>query len=188
MVADEFSDAFDALVADFGGFITYQGLEGEGPFGRPLYEFSFGHARFHANQVDPDLVANIGIFPHDDLLGSIERVYARFSDLGALRLDMKRMDGYLTCQGSPLFKFQSASHMAGLIEALQEEGVMSANTHTMHVRENGMRPVGDAERQFKRAMDPYDLMNPGKFAAEDVATPGEGATLPTTGWTYQKVG
>ena len=188
MVADEFGEAFESLVADFQGRIAYQGLEGKGPFGRPLYEFSFGHARFHANRVDPELVANIGIFPHDDLFGSIERVYKRFAALGPFRLDMKRMDGHLTCQGSPLFKFQSAAHMAQLIEQLQEEGVQSANTHTMHVRENGMRPVGVSERDFKRAMDPHNLMNPGKFAAEDVENPNEGAALPTTGWTYKKVG
>jgi FAD/FMN-containing dehydrogenase len=186
MVADEFGEAFESIVADFSGHVCYQGLESQGDFGRPLYEFSFGHARYHANRVDPELVANIGIFPPRDLLGSIERVHAKFSDRGPLRLDMKRMDGALTCQGSPLFKFQGAAHMAGIIEALQAEGVMSANTHTMHVRENGMKPIDAAERAFKRAMDPLGLMNPGKFAAEDVAAPEPGAALPTTGWTYQR--
>jgi FAD/FMN-containing dehydrogenase len=186
MVADNSWEAFVDLVEDMGGTITYEGLEGQGDFGRPLYEFSFGHSRWHANRVEPDRVANIGIFPHDDLLGSIERVARRFGDLGPLHLDMKRMDGRLTCQGSPLFVYRTPEHMAAILEGLQEEGVQSANTHTMHVKENGMRPIGAVERAFRRRMDPLGLMNPGKFEAEDVAEPGVGAALPTSGWAYQQ--
>lgn len=188
MVAEDSVEAFDGLVADMHGTTLYSGPEGQGEFGRPLYEFSFGHARFHANKVDPKLVANIGIFPHDDLLGSIERVQARFQDLGPLRLDMKRMDGHLTCQGAPLFRYVDAAHMARIVEELQEEGVQSANTHTMHVKENGMKPITTTERAFRRRVDPFGLMNPGKFEADDVATPGAGAALPTTGWRYETVG
>ncbi len=187
MIADNSWEAFTDLVDDMGGYLAYHGLEGQGDFGRPLYEFSFGHSRWHANRVEPDRIANIAIFPHDDLLGSIERVQRRFGALGPLHLDMKRMDGRLTCQGSPLFVYQSPEHMAALVEGLQEEGVQSANTHTMHVKENGMRPLGAAEYAFRRRMDPLGLLNPGKFAAEDVADPGAGAALPTSGWAFQKI-
>jgi hypothetical protein len=58
----------------------------------------------------------------------------------------------------------------------------------MHVKENGMRPVGDAEHAFRLRMDPLGLLNPGKFAAADVAEPGAGAALPTSGWEFQKMG
>jgi hypothetical protein len=57
----------------------------------------------------------------------------------------------------------------------------------MHVKENGMRPVGEIEHAFRRRMDPLGLLNPGKFAAEDVAEPGAGAALPTSGWAFQKI-
>ncbi len=184
MVADNSWEAFQDLAAEMGGAVTFEALEGRGEFGRPLYEFSFGHARWHANRTDPSLVANIGIFPHDDLLGSIERVHARFQHVGALRLDMKRMNGHLTCQGAPLFSYRDPEQMAAIVQDLQLEGVQSANTHTMHVKENGMKPIGAAERAFRRKMDPFGLLNPGKFAAEDVAEPGAGAALPTTGWSY----
>jgi FAD/FMN-containing dehydrogenase len=188
MVADEYFEAFEALAADFNGHIAYQGLEGAGDFGRPLYEFSFGHARLHATQVDATYVANIGIFPADDLLGSIERFYARFAPQGPLRMDMKRMDGKLTCQGYPLFHYVSPAHLAGVIDEMQSLGLQAANTHTMHVRENGMKPIDAAEEAFRRLMDPHGLLNPGKFAADHVAKPGEGAALPTSGWKYRKAG
>jgi FAD/FMN-containing dehydrogenase len=188
MVADEQAEALMTLADAFGGHVAYQGLEGTGDFGRPLYEFSFGHARLHANQVDRSYVANIGIFPAGDLLGSIERFYARFESLGPVRMDMKRMDGKLTCQGYPLFRFVSAAHMAAVIEDMQAVGLQAANTHTMHVRENGMKPIDAAEHAFRRRMDPHGLLNPGKFAAADVTAPGAGVALPTTGWTYRKAG
>lgn len=187
MVADEFGEAFEACVAAFGGTIIYQGLEGQAPFRRPIYEYAFGHARQNANAVDPTLVANIGIFPHDRLFETIERCHRKFFDLGPMRFDLKRMDGRLTAQGSPLFRYRDADHMAQVIEAMQEEGVEAANTHTMHVKENGMKPIDAAEIAFKREMDPFNLMNPGKFAADHVAQPGRGAALPASGWHYRKV-
>ena len=186
MVADDFGEAFESLVADHGGTIVYQGLEGQGDFKRPLYEFSFGHARLHATRTDPSLVANIGIFPDHNLFAAIERVHHKFFDLGPLRLDMKRMDGRLTAQGSPLFQYRDEAHMASVIEGMQEEGVEAANTHTMHVKENGMKPIDATEIAFKRSMDPFNLMNPGKFAAEELAAPGKGVALPASGWRYQK--
>ena len=188
MVADEFAEAFATLADGFGGHIAYQGLEGQGGFGRPLYEFSFGHARLHATQVDPSLVANIAVFPGADLLGSLERFHARFESLGPIHLDMKRMDGVLTCQGYPLFRFQGAAHLSQVIQDMQAEGLMAANTHTMHVQENGMKPIDAAEHAFRRDMDPFGLLNPGKFSAADVSAPGEGAALPTSGWSYRKAG
>lgn len=182
IVAEPSAVFFEELAAEHNGTIVYQGPEGMGDFGRPLYEFSFGHARFHANKVNPKLLTNIGIFPHNDILGAVGRVYARFRDLGPLRLDFKRMDGQLTCQGAPLFEYQGPEHMARFIEELQSEGVQSANTHTMHVKENGMKPITARERAFRAAMDPHGLCNPGKFEASDVETADIGASLPTTGW------
>lgn len=189
MVADEFGEAFEAIVADFGGHVAYQGLEGEGPFGRPLYEFSFGHARMHANAVDPGLVANIALFPHDDLLGAIARVHDKFHDAGpGIHLDMKRIDGHLTCQGYPIFKWQDADHLARMVAEFEACGVASANTHTVHVQGNGMKPIDAREVAFKRSMDPHGLLNPGKFSADEKGTADGGEALNTKGWAYRRAG
>ncbi len=73
-------------------------------------------------------------FNHDRLLETIERVYRRFRSTGAgIHLDMKRIDGKLTCQGYPIFKWQGAAHLAEMVAAFEQEGVRSASTHTMHV-------------------------------------------------------
>jgi hypothetical protein len=187
MVADEFREIFHSMVQDFGGRIAYEGLEGQAPFGIPLYEMSFGHVRRYIDKVDPDLIANFGIFPPHDLLGCIERVYRKFPG-APFHIDFKRKDGRLCAQGSPLFPFIDAANFARRIEEFQALGYESANVHTLFVRENGMKVIDAEELAFKKAMDPHNLMNRGKFTADDVANPGVGASLPTKGWTYRKSG
>jgi hypothetical protein len=51
-----------------------------------------------------------------------------------------------------------------------------------------MKKIDASELAFKRAMDPHNLMNRGKFSSDDVEKPGVGASLPTSGWTYRKSG
>jgi len=187
MVADEFREIFHSMVEDFGGRVAYEGLEGQGPFGIPLYEFSFGHVRRYIDKVDPDLIANFGIFPAPDPIGCVQRIHERFAG-APFHIDFKRKDGRLCAQGSPLFPFIDAQNFARKVEEFQALGYEGANVHTLHVRENGMKTIDAAELAFKRAMDPYNLMNRGKFSADDVATPGAGVSLPTKGWTYRKSG
>ena len=189
MVADDYGEAFDWIAAESGGTQVYSGLEGQGDFGCPLYEFSFGHSGLHARKAVPDLVGNLGLFPHDDLMGSLERVFTKFGHMGPFQYDMKRIDGTLTLQGAPTFPYVDADHVRRAIEGMEAEGVRFANIHTIHVRENGMKPIDMAEVAFKRRMDPHNLMNPGKFTADDIAAEdqGSGAALPASGWQYKKV-
>jgi len=187
MVADEFRDIFHSMVEDFGGRLAYEGLEGQGPFGLPLYEFSFGHIRRYVDKAAPGLISNFGIFPSRDLIGCIERVHRNFP-MSPFHIEMKRMDGRLCAQGSPFFPFVSPENFARRVEEFQALGYESANIHTVFVRENGMKKIDASELAFKRAMDPHNLMNRGKFSSDDVEKPGIGASLPTSGWTYRKSG
>jgi hypothetical protein len=99
---------------------------------------------------------------------------------------MKRKDGVLSAQGSPYFPYSDAADLAKRVEEFQAMGYVAANVHTFFVRENGMKVIDEAEVAFKRQMDPYNLMNPGKFSADEVEKPGVGASLPTKGWKYRQ--
>ncbi len=187
MVADEFRDTFISLVNDSGGKLVYEGLEDQGPFNIPLYEFSFGHVRRYIDKYDPSLIANFGMFPADDLYGCIKRIRDLMPD-APFHLEMKRKDGLLVAQGSPNFHYAGPEDLARRVEQFQALGYIAANIHTPFVRENGMKTVDEAEFAFKRAMDPYDLMNRGKFSSDGVANPGVGVSLPTAGWKYRQAG
>jgi FAD/FMN-containing dehydrogenase len=187
MIADEFREAFASLVNDSRGRLVYAGLEGQGPFKMPLYEFSFGHVRRQIDRFDSSLIANFGMFPAGDLAGCIKRIRDLLPD-APFALDMKRKDGVLCAQGSPYFPYAGAEDLARRVEQFQSLGYIAANVHTFFVRENGMKVIDPEEIAFKRAMDPHHLMNRGKFTADDVENPGVGASLPTSGWTYRTSG
>ncbi|MBP7565415.1 MAG: FAD-binding oxidoreductase [Burkholderiaceae bacterium] len=185
MVAAVSVEALDALVKSFGGQTTVRAREGEGPYGAPLWEFGWGHARLQVNRERPEIVNNIGLYLDPDLLASVERSWRRFQGVGGMHLEVKRYNGRIAFQGSPYYPFVDEAQVAGVIRGMSEDGAMVANNHTFFVKENGMKATDDGDTAFKRSMDPYGLMNPGKFDADDNPDKeGSGLQLPTTGWQY----
>jgi hypothetical protein len=186
MVAAPFIDGFQALVKDFGGEITSEAAEGQGPYRIPLYEFSWGHTRMHVNREQPDIVSNVGLYLDPDLVGAIGRSHRRFGHLRGMHFEVKRFDGKLSFQGSPFFHYTDDVQLADVMRGMAEDGAMVANNHTFLVKEGGMKSVDGGDAAFKRAMDPHDLMNPGKLRfdaqAREESTGGE---LPSDGWRYE---
>ncbi len=185
MVARQSLEGFRALVKTFGGEITVEANEGEGPYGAPVWEFAWGHARLQVNKVRPEIVNNIGLYLDPNLLDAVERSYRRFQGVGGLHLEAKRYNGQIAFQGSPYYAYVDDANVAAVIRGMTADGAMVADNHTLFVRANGMKAVLDGDAAFKRAMDPHGLMNPGKFDSDGttIGTPADSA-LPTTGWTY----
>jgi FAD/FMN-containing dehydrogenase len=187
MVAGIAIEGFEALAKEFRGSIATRAPEGKGPYGFPIYEFAWGHTRLHVNKVERSINGAVGLFPPDDLVASIERAYNRFRDVGPLHLEAKRFDGALSFQGSPFFKHRDDSDLAAVIAGLEAAGARVANSHTFLVKEGGMKSVADADIAFKRSMDPYDLLNPGKmdFGARELKVASAAAAIQTSGWKYR---
>ena len=187
MVAAPFEESFRTLVAEFGGEVTSFCAEGAGGYGAPIYEFAWGHARYHVNKTDRSIVSAVGLFPADHDVAAIERSFQRFRGLGPMHFEVKRFDGGLSMQGSPFFPYVDEDQLAGVLRGMADDGAMVANNHTFRVKEGGMKSVGAADLAFKRAMDPYDLLNPGKMSVEPETQPeSAGAALPSSGWSYQQ--
>lgn len=185
MVSAHDIEALRSLVASFGGGITVEAAEGEGPYHAPLWEFGWGHARLQVNKTQPAIVNNIGLYLDPQLLASVERSWRRFQGFGGMHLEAKRYNGQIAFQGSPYYAFEDEAQVARVIRGMAEDGAMVANNHTFFVKENGMKAADARDGDFKRRMDPHGLMNPGKFdAAEGQAKEGAGLALPTTGWQY----
>jgi FAD/FMN-containing dehydrogenase len=186
MLAAPLVAPFLELVHEFGGEITAEAEEGCGPYKIPLYEFSWGHTRMHVNRERPELVSAIGLYLDPDLCAAIERSHRRFRDLGGMHFEVKRFDGRLSFQGSPMFAYQDEAQLAEVMRGMAEDGAMVANSHTFLVKEGGMKSVDGEDAAFKRAMDPYDLMNPGKLRFDaDAARESTGGNLPSEGWRYR---
>jgi len=187
MIAAPFVESFQALVKDFGGTITSDAAEGQGPYRIPVYEFAWGHTRMHVNREHPDIVSNVGLYLDPDLVGAIERSYHRFKDLCGMHFEVKRFDGKLSFQGSPFFRFTDDKQLADVMRGMADDGAMVANNHTFLVKEGGMKSVDGGDRAFKHAMDPHNLMNPGKLRFDAKASEeSTGGALPSAGWRYDE--
>ena len=104
-----------------------------------------------------------------------------------MHFEVKRFDGRLGFQGMPLFAYEGEAQLAQVMRGMAEDGAQVANNHTFLVKEGGMKPLDGADASFKRAMDPHDLMNPGKLRFEAPADAKAGE-LPGAGWQFRTAG
>lgn len=186
MVAEPFLEAFEALVRECGGRVSVRAPEGQGPYHAPLYEFAWGHTRLHVNRTHPDMVMTVGLYLDPDAVGAIERSWRRMRDMAGMHFEVKRFDGQLGFQGMPLFAYRDEEQLAEVMRAMEQDGAQVANNHTFLVKEGGMKPVDGADARFKREMDPYALMNPGKLRFEAPEEDASGAALPGEGWRFRR--
>ena len=183
MIASDFMESFEVLVREHGGTVTSAAPEGQGPYGAPAYEFAWGHTRLQVNKGDRTQVSCVGLYTDPDLVGAVARSVERFRDVGPFHFESKRIGGRVSFQGSPVFPYAGDEGLAAVTAGMQDDGAFAANNHTFLVRENGMKPVDDIEIAFKRSMDPYDLMNPGKLAVDAASVSASaGAKFGATGW------
>lgn len=187
MVAQPFATSFAALVREFGGRVTVDAAEGDGPYGAPIYEFAWGHTRFHINREHPDIITTVGLYLDPDAVGAMERTFERMGDTAGMHFEAKRFDGHLGFQGMPLFAYQGEEHLAAVMRGMADDGAQVANNHTFLVKEGGMKPLDGQDAAFKRAMDPHDLMNRGKLRFDAPADEAErGTVLPSAGWRFRE--
>lgn len=187
MPARESREAFDGLVAEHGGRITLRVPEGGGPLATPIYEYTWGHTTLHALREDRGLTYLICIFPARDTVASILHIQAMLGESIPMHLEMKRINGQLTAEGIPLFRYEGREAMAALYARIEAAGARVANAHSYFLQNGGMKLIDEAQVAFKRSVDPHGLMNPGKIAGyADAATGATGgaAELEAKGFAY----
>ena len=185
MVAPESMEALHELVQEFGGSVTLDCAEGE-HLATPLYEFTWGHTTMRVLEHQPDVTYLICIFGGADPLEQVREVHERFGAEAPLHLEYKRLNGQLVVEGIPVFRYTGPEQIDKLSAQFQALGVRIANVHTYFLQNGGMHLVDQAQINFKRATDPFNLMNPGKIAGFDEidGAPGGAAHIKAAGWAY----
>jgi hypothetical protein len=112
LIADGCVEAFDDLVADYGGRVVSSHAEGQGPYGAPLYEFAYGHSLKQLQKADAKYTALQGLFPYQDLFATIERVHRSCAGAMPMRLEIFRSEGEIVAMGSPYILYESEQQMA----------------------------------------------------------------------------
>ncbi|MDB5409949.1 MAG: binding domain protein [Rhodospirillales bacterium] len=182
MIARESWEEFQQFVAEFGGTIASSSPEGAGPYGAPITEFAFGHALFQIQKHQPNRAALEGFFRGTDLIALIERVHQQVKSFGPMRMELIRIGGEIVGTGSPYFLYESPEQMAELVRLMQTAGAGVSNSHTSNVRAVGKKEVTERDLAFKRDVDPYGLLNPGRFEADSRADERFTLELPTDSW------
>jgi FAD/FMN-containing dehydrogenase len=184
LIAEQTWEDFEQFVAEAGGIVASKAAEGQGPYDAPLTEFAFGHALVQILKSDPRRAVLEGFFRDSaDLAGLIERVHAKVGHYGPMRVELVRIGGELIGSGSPYFVYESPEQMAQIVREMQDAGAVVSNSHTSNVRAVGKKEIAARDLAFKRDVDPYGLMNPGRFEADSADDATFRINLPTDAWT-----
>lgn len=164
MVAEPSLAPFQALVAREGGEIAYCAPTAEGPGDRPLYECTWNHTTLHALTVDRAITYLQALYPADRLEAAVAEMSALFPDELIPHLEFQRFGGRVTASGLPLIRYTTAVRLNEIIAAHEAHGVSIANPHVFTLEDGTRHKRADADQLgFKRQVDPYGLLNPGKM-------------------------
>ena len=183
MIAEQSFETFVQMVVQAGGTVLTQSAEGEGPYHRPIWEFIFGHMLFQIQMNHPERSLVEGFFRSPDLVGLIATVHEKVGHYGPMRMELMRIGGAVVGSGAPYFVYEGPERTGELIRAMQEAGAVVSNPHTTNVRSVGKKEITPRDLAFKRSVDPYGLLNPGRFEAKESADAKFAVNLPTDPWT-----
>lgn len=182
MIAAQCWEDFEDFVAAEGGTIAAKAREGEGSYGAPLTEFVFGHALLQIRKSEPRRTGLEGFYRGPDIVELVARVRDAVGAYGPLRVELMYLDGEIVGSGSPFFIYESPEQMAEIVRKMQAAGALVANSHTSNVRSVGKKEIRPRDIAFKRTVDPYGLLNPGRFEADGAADEDFTLKLPTDSW------
>lgn len=167
IVAESALKPLQELVSEFGGQITYEKPAESAGKGVNLGEFTWNHTTLHARNADSALTYLQSGFPPDRNLQMVEHMYRYFGDEVMMHLEFMRVNGEAVPIGLQVVRFTTKSRLNEIIRYHEEHGVFIANPHTYILEDGGRKEVDPVQLEFKKQVDPYGLLNPGKMRAWD---------------------
>jgi FAD/FMN-containing dehydrogenase len=165
MIAEPSMVAFEALVKESGGAVSY--VRGASTTGYedvpPLYEFTWNHTTLHALKADRTITYLQTLFPQPDCLAKVEHMHRHFGDETPMHLEFVRLGGQIGCFGLQLVRFTTPERLNEIIAYHEAHGCPIFNPHTYVLEDGGMKEIDHAQLDFKRQADPLGLLNPGKM-------------------------
>ncbi|MBI4784828.1 MAG: FAD-binding oxidoreductase [Oscillatoriophycideae cyanobacterium NC_groundwater_1537_Pr4_S-0.65um_50_18] len=170
MIAESSLEAFGELVKQFNGAIVYQKSAQEASKGTMLCEYTWNHTTLHARSVDPSLTYLQTLFPPDKDLKLLEHMYHHYGDEVMMHLEFLRSHGAAIPAALQIVRFSTPDRLQEIIQYHEDQGAFIANPHTYVLEDGGRKAIDPIQLQFKEAIDPYGLLNPGKMKAWDQRT------------------
>lgn len=164
--ASEFAQ-WQADIDAAGGRIAFeQGVEAVEADGSaiPIYEYTYGHASLMALKSEPSLSYAQIICP----LGQVDQALAMLDDRYGAKvlhhLEYMIFDGEMYCALYPMLRNTTPEQVDEMAAACEAFGLACANPHISTVEGgSGYKRLPIDLAGFKARIDPYGLLNPGKF-------------------------
>ncbi|SEF66900.1 FAD-binding oxidoreductase [Bosea lathyri] len=165
MIAEASLGPFKAIIGNR-GTTTYEAPSEEGPGTVPLYEYTWNHTTLQWLKSDRSITYLQCLFPHDRLVESAAEMIARFPDEVLAHHEFIRFGGRVTASALPILRYSTPERLNEVIALHEDAGVMIANPHVVSLEAGSRHKRADADQLgFKREVDPYGLLNPGKMAS-----------------------
>ncbi len=163
MVSEESLEALQELITEVGGVVVSLKRSAEASKGTPIYEYTWNHTTLLARSVDPTLTYLQTVFPNGQDLKLVQQCYEHFGDEVMMHLEFLKVGGRATPGALQLVKFSTADRLQEIIEYHEAKGAWIFNPHAYTIEAGGMKQVDRAQVNFKKQVDPYGLLNPGKM-------------------------
>lgn len=160
MVSEYDLEAFHDLVAEYQGTVTYLKTAQEASHKTSLLEFTWNHTTLHARSIDPSLTYLQTFY---FTLDNVEHFYHYFGDEVMIHLEFLKFGGKAIPGGLQLVRFTSEARLNEIIRYHEQHGAGIANPHTYLLEDGGRKTIDSEQSNFKKQVDPYGLMNPGKL-------------------------
>jgi FAD/FMN-containing dehydrogenase len=163
MIAEASLGPFKAIIGQRGA-MTYEAPSEEGPGTVPLYEYAWNHTTLQWLKSDRSITYLQCLFPHDRLVESAREMIERFPDEVLAHHEFIRFGGRVTASALPILRYTTPERLNEIIALHEAAGVMIANPHVVSLEAGSRHKRADADQLgFKREVDPYGLLNPGKM-------------------------
>ena len=160
MVSEYCLKPFQELVKEYQGEITYLKTAQEASKRTSLLEFTWNHTTLHARNVDSNLTYLQTFY---FTLERVEQMYHYFGDEVAMHLEFLRAGGKAVPAGLQLVRYTTESRLQEIIRYHEDNGAFIANPHVYTIEDGGDKKIDTEKVEFKRKIDPYGLLNPGKM-------------------------
>ncbi|MDJ0632254.1 MAG: FAD-binding oxidoreductase [Xenococcaceae cyanobacterium MO_188.B29] len=160
MISEYSFESFQELVKEYQGEITYLKTALEASKGTSILEFTWNHTTLHARNVDSNLTYLQTFY---FTLEKVEQMYRHFGDEVAIHLEFLRAGGKAVPAGLQLVRYSTEERLKEIIRYHEDNGAFIANPHVYTIEDGGDKKVDLDKVEFKRKIDPYGLLNPGKM-------------------------
>lgn len=165
MVADFAAPIAKQLCKNAGARIVHEARTAEAKV--PLYEYAWNHTTLQSLKHDRGLTYLQVAYPPPQHLERVEAMWRHFGDEVPAHIEFVRMRGVMGCTGLPLVRFATEERLFEIIRHHQDNGCPIFNPHVFTLEEMGRKDVDEAQLAFKHAVDPRNLLNPGKMLSFD---------------------